>query len=102
MRVFVVAILTVLSLAAAASLSLAESGDYKVGSDDLLKIGVFDHPELSVDTRVTKSGNITFPLLGEVRVDGLSTRELEQLLVKRLDEGGYVHRAQVSVLITEY
>lgn len=80
----------------------AETGDYKVGSDDLLKINVFDHPELSVDARISKSGNITFPLLGELHAVGLSPRDLEQLLIRRLDEGGYVHEAQVSVLITEY
>src|ERR1700761_9125085 len=81
---------------------LADNGDYKVGSDDLLKINVFDHPELSVDARISKSGNITFPLLGEIRAAGLSTRQLEQLLIQRLNEGGYVHHAQTSVLITDY
>lgn len=80
----------------------ADSGDYQVGSDDLLKINAFDHPELSVEARVSKSGNITYPLLGEIRVTGLSTRELEQLLIQQLDQGGYVHHAQVSVLITDY
>jgi polysaccharide export outer membrane protein len=80
----------------------ADSGDYKVGSDDLLKVNVFDHPELSVEARVSKSGNITYPLLGEIKAAGLSTRELEQLLIGRLDQGGYVRHAQVSVLITGY
>jgi polysaccharide biosynthesis/export protein len=80
----------------------ADSGDYQVGSDDLLKVNVFDHPELSVEARVSKSGNITFPLLGELKVAGLTPRQLEQLLTSRLDQGGYVHHAQVSVLITDY
>jgi polysaccharide biosynthesis/export protein len=79
-----------------------DGGDYKLGADDLVKVTVFDHPELSVDARVTKSGNITFPLLGELHVAGLTTRDCEQLLVKKLDDGGYVHRAQAAVLITEY
>jgi polysaccharide biosynthesis/export protein len=99
---WVAALIAALWIFAVPAVGLAESGDYKVGSDDLLKINILDHPELSVDARVTRSGNITFPLLGEVRVAGLSTRELEQSLVGKLDEGGYVHKAQVSVLITEY
>lgn len=80
----------------------ADSGDYRIGSDDLLKINVFDHPELSVEARVSKSGNITYPLLGELKAAGLSPRELEQLLITRLDQGGFVHHAQTSVLITDY
>ena len=80
----------------------AQGSDYKIGSDDLLKVNVFDHLELSVEARVSKSGNITFPLLGELRVAGLTPHELEQLLISRLDQGGFVHHAQASVLITDY
>ncbi len=76
--------------------------DYKLGADDLLKISVFDHPELSVDVRVSKAGNITFPLLGVVSAAGLSTRGLEEFLIGRLTQGGFVSRPQVSVLVTEY
>lgn len=82
--------------------SRADNGDYKIGEEDLIKINVFDHSELSVDARVSKSGNITFPLLGQLQVSGLSTREMEQMLVQRLEAGAYVRNPQVSVLITEY
>ena len=78
------------------------AGDYRLGAADLLKITVFDHSELSVDARISESGNITFPLLGELAVVGLSTREVEQLLTSRLQDGNYVRQAQVSVLVTEY
>jgi polysaccharide export outer membrane protein len=82
--------------------SRAESGDYRIGEEDLIKINVFDHPELSVDARVSKSGNITFPLLGQLQVAGLTTRDMEQQLVTKLEAGAYVRNPQVSVLITEY
>jgi polysaccharide biosynthesis/export protein len=80
----------------------AQNGDYRIGAEDLIKINVFDHPELSLEARVSKSGNITFPLLGEVHVSDTSTRQLEEQLVSRLEAGGYVRRPQVSVLIAEY
>jgi polysaccharide export outer membrane protein len=83
-------------------LAWADGGDYKMGSDDLITVNVFDHPELSVAARVSKSGYITFPLLGQVFASGLTTRELEELLIKRLGDGGYVRRPQVSVLVTDY
>ncbi len=97
-----VAAICLSALCAAAGAGAVDNADYQVGSDDLLKISVFDHPELSVDARISRSGNITFPLLGEVRALGLSPRELEQLLTGRLEQGGYLHEAQVSVLVTDY
>jgi polysaccharide export outer membrane protein len=80
----------------------AGTPDYKLGSDDLVSVSVFDHPELSTSVRISKSGNITFPLLGQVPASGLSTRELEELLNRRLAEGGYVRNPQVAVLVTDY
>lgn len=80
----------------------AASGDYQLGSADLLKITVFNYPDLSAEVRVSESGNITFPLLGQVAVKGLSTRDVETLLTSRLSEGGFINRAQVAVLVAEY
>lgn len=84
------------------SSTIAAETDYILGSDDLVKISVFDHPELSVDARISKSGNITFPLLGVVHAAGLSTRNLEESLIARLNDGGFVRQPQVSVLVTDY
>lgn len=82
-------------------LSAAES-DYRLGPGDLLKIGVFDHPELAADVRVSQSGNITFPLLGQLSINGMSTWDVEKELALRLASGGFVRQAQVSVLVMEY
>lgn len=80
----------------------AKPEDYRVGAGDLLKILVFDHDELSVDVRVSQTGNITFPLVGQVPVAGLSARDTELLLARRLMEGGFVKQPQISVLVSEY
>jgi polysaccharide biosynthesis/export protein len=80
----------------------AKPEDYRVGAGDLLKILVFDHDELSVDVRVSQTGNITFPLVGQVPVAGLSARDTELLLARRLIEGGFVKQPQISVLVSEY
>src|SRR5580698_9065976 len=88
--------------AGAASVRAEQSEDYRIGPEDVVKISVFDHPELSVEARVSKSGNITFPLLGVVKVADSSARKVEENLVQRLESGGYVRRPQVSVLISEY
>jgi polysaccharide export outer membrane protein len=80
----------------------AKPEDYRLGAGDLLKIAVFDHDELGVDARISQSGNITFPLIGQIQVAGLSTRDAELLLARRLIEGGFVKQPQVSVLVSEY
>jgi polysaccharide biosynthesis/export protein len=80
----------------------ARPEDYRLGPGDLLKITVFDHDELSVDARVSQTGNITFPLVGQIPVNGLSTRDAELLLARRLAEGGFVKQPQISVLVSEY
>jgi polysaccharide export outer membrane protein len=62
---------------AATSQSVAPTIDYQIGPGDLLRIAVFDHPEFSIDARITQSGKITFPLLGQLDVAGDSTRQIE-------------------------
>ena len=46
--------------------------DYKVGSEDLLEIAVFEDEKLNKTVRVSSQGNISLPLLGILRVKGLT------------------------------
>jgi len=85
-----------------AGAAFAAGSDYKVGSGDLLRIGAFGYPELAADVRVSQSGNITFPLIGQIEVSGMSTRDIEKLITQRLAEGSFIKAAQVSVLVLEF
>ena len=76
--------------------------DYRLGPGDLIKFAVFDHDELSVDSRISQTGNITFPLVGVIPISGLTTREAELLLTRHLTEGGFVKQPEVSVIVEEY
>jgi polysaccharide export outer membrane protein len=67
-----------------------------------LHITVFDHDELTIDARVSQSGNITFPMIGQQRVSGLPTREAEVALSNQLNAGGFLRAPQVSINITEF
>src|SRR5258708_4985818 len=80
----------------------SKSEDYRLGAGDLLTIAVFDHEELSIDARVSQTGNITFPLVGQVPVAGLSTRDAELLLARHLMDGAFLKQPQVSILVSEY
>lgn len=78
------------------------AADAPLGPGDLLKISVFDHPELAAELRVSEAGTITFPLLGEVKTQGLSPHQLEKVLAQGLASGSFVRQPQVSVLVTDY
>jgi polysaccharide export outer membrane protein len=58
--------------------------EYRIGSNDILDITVFDAPELNRSVRVTSGGEISLPLLGPMRAAGLTARELELAVEVRL------------------
>lgn len=74
---------------------------YHLASGDFLRITVFQNPDLSVETRLSESGTISFPLIGNVAIGGLTVRQAEQRIADRLRTGGFVNRPQVSILVTE-
>jgi protein involved in polysaccharide export with SLBB domain len=76
---------------------------YRIGPENVLQIDVYygRDRELSRKVRVSSTGRITFPLLGEVDVAGLSIAELEQKLTDLLDRD-YLVNPQVSVFIENY
>jgi len=77
--------------------------DYRVGGYDVLDITVYEEPELSrEDIRVSAEGYISFPFIGRVKVDNLTTSEIEALIAKKLAEGQYLLDAHVSVTVKEY
>lgn len=85
----------------AASVAAQETGDYRIGSKDLLEIRVLEIPDLNLDRRVTDAGTIDLPLLGEVNVAGKTTTEARAQLEDLL-RAKYVNRANVSVVVKEF
>jgi polysaccharide export outer membrane protein len=76
--------------------------DYPLGAGDVVKITVFDYPDLTTEARVSESGTITFPLLGEVSVGGLSASESENLIAQQLSSQGFIKQAHVSVIVSQF
>ncbi len=84
-----------------APLFSADSGDYLVGEGDLLKIAVYEHPDLTVEARISGDGKINLPLIGEVGVGGLTVSGAEKAIRQRYADG-FIISPQVSVFIVEY
>jgi polysaccharide export outer membrane protein len=81
--------------------SHAAANDYQLGAGDAVRISVFQNPDLTLETRVSESGTITYPLIGEVKVIGMSPREAEQLIAQKLIDGNFVKRPQVNITLVE-
>ena len=77
------------------------SQDYRIGPDDLLEITVFEDEKLNKTVRVSSQGNISHPLLGILKVKGLTGSELEKEIRDLLTEK-YMNDPHVSVFIKEY
>ncbi|MDP3844419.1 MAG: polysaccharide export protein EpsE [Oxalobacteraceae bacterium] len=78
----------------------ASAADVLLGPSDVLKISVYGNPDLSLETRVSQTGGITFPLVGEVKVGGLAIPAAEKEIAGLLMSGGFVLKPQVNILVT--
>jgi polysaccharide export outer membrane protein len=86
--------------AAAAPVADAES-TYQVGAGDRVRVTVFRHDDLSGEYALDGAGNFAMPLIGEVRANGLTTRQLEARIEDQLRDG-YLIEPQVSVEVLNY
>jgi polysaccharide export outer membrane protein len=108
--------MTRLALAAALGLGLTGPGwaraqdnghnlpvdtDYRVGPGDVLEVEVFDDPDLSGLVTIQHGGEISFPLLGDIVVNGLTTKEVKETLTRLLAKD-YLVDPQVTVKVKEH
>jgi polysaccharide export outer membrane protein len=75
--------------------------DYIIGSEDKLKIQVWDNTDLDRTVQVSREGIFYFPLIGSVKADGLSVAQLEKELSRRLADE-YLINPHVTITIEEY
>jgi polysaccharide export outer membrane protein len=75
---------------------------YTIAVTDSLQVSVFGEEELSRVSRVDARGMINLPLIGEVRVFGLTLREAEQAIGNAYRDGRYLRNPQVTVTVEVY
>ncbi len=74
---------------------------YRLGPHDEISIEVFQIEELSQKKRVSAQGEVMLPLIGKVRLGGLTTEEAERLIAEKLAQD-YLQDPQVSVYVEDY
>jgi polysaccharide export outer membrane protein len=77
------------------------ASNYVLGPEDVVKIDVFDVPELSKTVRVSNDGMISLPLIGRVQAAGLTAEQLRQELEDKWGEN-YLQNPQVTVFVDEF
>lgn len=78
------------------------TGPYHVGAGDQLRVIVFNQPTLSNVYGVDATGNISLPLVGFIKADDKTTRQVEAAIVARLKDSDLVTDPKVAVEIAAY
>lgn len=75
--------------------------DYIIGPGDVVRVNVYQNPDLTLETRVSESGTISYPLLGAVKLGGLSIAEAEKTIATGLLKGNFLRQPQVNLLLLQ-
>ena len=75
--------------------------DYPLGAGDALRVQVFQNPDLTIETRVSENGSITYPLIGAVELGGLSIAVAEKRIADALQKGGFIQKPQVNIVLIQ-
>lgn len=87
--------------AAAQAQAPATNEQYRLALGDTIRITVFQMADLSLETRITEAGAISYPLLGSVNLAGLTVPEAEQRIARGLRDGNFVKQPQVSITLMQ-
>lgn len=90
----------------AAVMATAQSGgggevEYRLGSGDEVRVNVFGEDDLSGQFRIDGSGDMALPLIGVVSARGLTLRELERRIERKLVDG-YLVNPKVSIEVLNF
>ncbi len=88
-----------LLLSMSGAMAAGDNAEYQLGSGDSIRVVVFQNPDLTVDARVSENGAVTYPLLGEVKIGGLTISAAEKKIAQALKEGGFIQQPQVNIVL---
>lgn len=89
------------STAAASASATADAPAYRISPGDMIRVSVYQSPDLTLETRVDESGAISFPLIGAVTVGGSRVGEAEDKIARLLREGGFMVAPHVTIAVLQ-
>jgi len=87
--------------ATAAGSAAPVATEYRLGSGDVVRISVFQNPDLTLETRITEAGLVSYPLLGSIRLGGQSVTNAEKQIADGLRNGNFVKSPQVTLVVLQ-
>lgn len=75
--------------------------NYQLGAGDSIRVTVFQNQDMTVETRVSEDGSISYPLVGKVIVGGLEIAAAERKIAAALNDGGFLKGPQVNIQLLE-
>ena len=99
LRAFIAPLLTL--LLASGTTHAQAPAEYRLGPGDVVRITVYQSPDLSLETRIGEAGTISYPLLGSVRLGGLGVTQAERAIADGLRSGNFLKQPQVSLLVVQ-
>jgi polysaccharide export outer membrane protein len=79
----------------------AKGEEYRIGSDDLIEVSVFEVPDLAGTVRVGAAGTVSLPLIGAIEAMGKTTQEVQTAIEEVLKQK-YLNDPHVIVFVREY
>ncbi|HUO44277.1 MAG TPA: polysaccharide export protein EpsE [Burkholderiales bacterium] len=93
----VIALLLGCRIAAAAGDDAAEI----LGPGDMVRVTVFQNPDMTTEARLSARGAISFPLVGEIKIGGLTPSGAEARIADALKQGNFILNPQVNLTVLE-
>lgn len=75
---------------------------YRIATNDRIRIGVFQEPDLDMIARVDMKGTVNLPLLGTVSVKNLTIPEAEMIVENAYRDQRYLRNPQVTISVEQY
>jgi polysaccharide export outer membrane protein len=79
----------------------AESVDYILQPSDLIRVMIFQQPDLLREVRLTQEHTVTLPLIGTIELKGRTVRQAEEI-IRALYDKDYLVNPQVNITVLEY
>lgn len=86
---------------ATAAIPASPTAEYRLGAGDVVRITVYQNPDLTLETRVSETGVVSYPLIGQVRLGGQSISAAERAIADGLRNGNFVKQPQVTIAVLQ-
>ena len=100
-RSILAAVGMLLGLSLTSAAQSAANTDYVLRPSDLVKVQIFQEPDLEREVRITQENTITLPLIGTVEIKDRTVRQTEEL-IRALYDKDYLVNPQINLTVLEY